>query len=90
MADLKSRMSYPEFQHWRAFYEHEPLGEKRLDHAVALILKVMAAQSGKDIDFNALLPQYWHESQKEEKYPTPEELAAKAREIFGRIRGNAT
>ncbi len=90
MAELKERMSYPEFQKWQAFYAHEPLGEKRLDRAVALIVKMMTAQAGKDIEFDKLLPQYWHDPRQEENYPTPEELAAKAKAIFGAIRNNAT
>lgn len=83
MAELKDRMSYPEFQKWQAFYAHEPLGEARLDQATAMIIKAMAAQVGKDIEFEELIPDYWDTPREEEKLPTPEELAAKARLIFG-------
>ena len=87
MAELKERMSYPEFQKWRAFYAHEPLGERRLDLGIGLILKTLVAQSGKDVELDKFVPDYWQAPQVQES-PTPSELAAKAREIFGRI--NAT
>lgn len=84
VAELKERMSYPEFMRWKVFYTFEPLGERRLDMMTALIVKtLLKLLANSDVAIDDLLPKFWDNVSTSD--PSPAELAAKARLIFGAL-----
>lgn len=60
MAELRSRMEYSEFLEWLAFAKVEPIGDRRTDVQVAMLMATLVnLWSEKKAKPDEFLPDYW-------------------------------
>jgi hypothetical protein len=80
-AELRARLTASEFEDWRALYDVEPFGERRMDHRIALLARqfvgAMASRRAVLPPVDAFVLKYGRRSDAAGPPKTPEEVAEK-------------